>query len=153
MSLKNKLIISGLILVMIIIGVAWGINLFVKGCNKDRGKVAQAVPIIRFEKFDSAQNRLIIGLLNPGSKPMEIDRTELIYKMNNKIVSTDLVIKEYGNKPLVLDPGDTVLVPLTKRHANDSKKVTGHYWGRLDYRIPGQVDFYRVYHQFRINPS
>lgn|GEM_PF-5303428 len=112
--------------------------------------IAQAMPIIRFERIDEVRKVLIIGLFNPGTLPIEISRTALSYKMNNEIVSADYIIKAYGNKPLVLDPGDTILVPLAKNASIKAKKEMGHYWGQLDFRVPGQVDFYSIHHRFGV---
>ena len=113
--------------------------------------IAQAIPIIRFERFDEARKALIIGLYNPGALPMEISRTELVYEANNNSASPDFITNEYGDKPLVLDPGDTILVPLAKSLSLKSKTETGSYWGQLDFRIPGQVDFYSLRHRIDAN--
>lgn len=108
----------------------------------------QALPIIRFEKFDEARNALIVGLFNPGAFSIEINRTELIYEAANKSAATDCVITEYSDKPLVLDPGDTILVPLAKNLAVKSKIEVRNYRGQLDFKIPGKPDFYTMYHRF-----
>ena len=108
---------------------------------------AQAIPIIRFERFDETRNTLILGLVNPGKSPIEISRTELSYQVNDTLPSAEFDIKEYGNKPLVLDPGDTILVPLAKTQALKPRSEAGRYWGQLDFRIPGQIDFYSIHHR------
>lgn len=109
---------------------------------------AQAIPLIRFERFDESRNALIIGLFNPGTLSMEINRTELLYQTDNKIPRVAFNPQEYGEKPLVLDPGDTILIPLQKSMLVKSQAKAGSYWGVLDFRIPGQADFYSVSHRF-----
>lgn len=113
--------------------------------------VTLAIPIIRFEKFDETRRALIVGLFNPGTLPIEINRTELIHEANDKITAADFVIKEYSDKPLVVDPGDTILVTLGNSQSFPPKTDTGSYWGKLDFRIPGHVDFYSLRHRFAAN--
>jgi len=133
--------------VLVAFALGWVTSMFANKHSEYKG-IAQAIPIIRYDRFDQARKALIIELFNPGALPMEISRTKLSYKVNNDIAATYFEIKEYGDRPLVLDPGDTILVPLVKNAPEKSKTETGSYWGQLDFRIPGQVDFYSVRHRF-----
>jgi hypothetical protein len=145
--MSKKFLFVGVCSLLATFAIGWEAAVIAKKYDEFNG-IAQAVPIIRYDKIDEARNELIIGLFNPGTLPIEIKRTELIYEPNNKINSTHFVIKDYDNKPLVLDPGDTILVPLQKNMSEKSKRDTGSYWGQLDFRIPGQVDFYSLRHRF-----
>lgn len=146
MTKKLLLISAGSILTTVAIG--WEVVMLMQKHDQLKGIVAQAIPIIRFERFDAVRNALIIGLYNPGVLPMEISRTALTYETDHKSASADCIIKEYGSKPLVLDPGDTILVPLHGHFPVESKTASGNYWGQLDFQIPGQVDFYSMHHRF-----
>ena len=110
--------------------------------------ISQAIPVIRFERFDESRHALIIGLFNPGSQAMEINRTKLYFQADNKISTVIFNSQEYNDKPLVLDPGDTILVPLQKDRVFKASLERGNYWGELEFRVPGQVDYYRLRHQF-----
>ena len=111
--------------------------------------ITQAIPVIRFEYFDESRDALIIGLFNPGALPMEINRTELFYQADNKISKTTFNHKEYGDKPLVLDPDDTILVPLQYKQSTELQVEGGNYWGDLEFIIPGQTDIYILRHPFK----
>jgi len=127
--------------------MGWGMALFIKGHNEFT-RAAQAIPVVRFEHFDESRNALILALFNPGTLPMEIDRTELIYQSNSNNPRFTSNVREYGDKPLVLDPGDTVLVPLKKIRLN-LQTESEILWGNLEFRVPGRKDFYSLHH--RIN--
>jgi hypothetical protein len=145
--LTKKFLFIGVCVILAAFSIGWLAAVIVN--KRDEFKnIAQAIPIIRYDRFDKPRKALIIELFNPGALPMEISRTKLSYKANNDIPATYFAIKEYGDKPLVLDPGDTLLVPLVKNASEKSKTEMGNYWGQLDFRIPGQVDFYSVHHRF-----
>jgi hypothetical protein len=111
-------------------------------------KTTQAIPVIRFERFDESRNALIIGLFNPGTLPMEIDHAELFYQAANNKSSVTFNTPNYTDKVLVLDPGDTILVPLQKPSPAITQVKDGVYWGKLDFKIPGQTDFFSLHHRF-----
>jgi hypothetical protein len=79
---------------------------------------------------------------------MEINRTELSFQRDDKLSRVVYSHQEYGEKPLVLDPDDTILVPLQKKQAMAFQSEKGSYWGELYFQIPGQTDFYSLHHQF-----
>ncbi len=110
--------------------------------------VNQAVPVVRFDQFDKSRNALVIGLFNPGRMAMEVNYTELFYKTDNKTCSVVSNNQNYTDKPLVLDPGDTILIPLQKKINVKSRLQLGNYWGRVDFKIPGQADFFSLHHKF-----
>lgn len=116
--------------------------------HSELDSISQAIPVIRFERFDESRDALIIGLFNPGSKSMEINRTKLYFQADDKISTIFFNPREYGDKPLVLDPGDTILVPLLKDVVFKSSLENGNYWGELEFRVSGQVDYYSLRHQF-----
>lgn len=145
--MSRKILYTAVCSILAAFSFGWIAAVIVNKYGEFKG-IAQAIPIVRFENFDHVRKALIIGLYNPGVLPMEIARTKLSHKMNNDIAATYLVIKEYGDKPLVLDPDDTILVPFANNVSEKSKTEIGNYWGQLDFRIPGQVDFYSVHHRF-----
>ncbi len=149
MNKKYFIISFGFMLVMFVIG--WQSAMRVNDRAAISG-VAQAVPVIRFERFDESRNAMIIALFNPGALPMEIDRTELMYQSSNTHPGFTINEQEYGDKPLVLDPGDTILVPLLKNNAIESRSETGSFWGELEFRVPGREDFYSLHHRFKHLP-
>ncbi len=110
--------------------------------------VNQAMPVVRFDRFDKSRNAFIIGLFNPGGMAMEVNHTELLYKTDNKTCSVVSNNQNYSNKPLVLDPGDTILIPLQKKINVKSRLQPGDYWGRVDFKISGQADFFSLHHKF-----
>ena len=144
--MSKKLLFIGIGFILATFALGWEAAMMARP-DEFKGMI-QALPIIRFERFDEARRTLIIGLFNPGAFSIEISRTKLLYEANNKIASTDFVIKEYGDRPLVLDPGDTILVPLANNLSVKPKTETGIYCGQLDFKIPGKPDFYSVYHRF-----
>jgi hypothetical protein len=148
--MTKKFIIISFCLILSTVAIGWGVAVVVGRHNKFNS-VTQAVPIVRYERFDESRNALIIGLFNPGILPMEIDRTELFYQIDSNTSRVALNIREYGDKPLVLDPGDTILVPLQKTAFTKPQTQTGSYWGQLEFRIPGQADFYSLRHRFNPN--
>ena len=145
-----KLLFTSIGFILAVFALGWEAAIFA-GKHDDLNSIDQAVPVIRFERFDEARKALIIGLFNPGALPIEISRTELLYERGNKAAPTGFAIKEYGNKPLVLDPGDTILVPLAQSLPANSTTETGSYWGQLDFRIAGKIDFYSMRHKFNSN--
>jgi len=111
--------------------------------------VAQAMPIIRFERVDNSRHALIIGLFNPGNLPMEIHQTRLFYQMDDEIPMLVSDPHGYGNKPLVLDPRDTILVSLQEAKVFYSQLIEpGRYWGEIEFKIPQQADIYSLRHPF-----
>ncbi len=111
--------------------------------------IIQAMPVIRFERVDNARHALIIGLFNPGNLPMEIHQTRLFYQRDSEIPILVSNPHGYGNKPLVLDPGDTILVPLQEDRVFYSQLMEpGRYWGELEFKIPQQADIYSLRHPF-----
>jgi hypothetical protein len=146
---KQFIIISLCIIVAIFIA-GWEMAILSNEYNKF-SHITQAIPIIRFERFDKQRNALIIGLFNPGALPMEINRTELSFQRDDKLSRVVYSHQEYGEKPLVLDPDDTILVPLQKKQAMAFQSEKGSYWGELYFQIPGQTDFYSLHHRFNKN--
>jgi hypothetical protein len=146
--MSRKYLFISTLLILATFAIGWETAVNFKKHRESTDVVTLAIPVIRYDRFDEARNALIIGLFNPGTLPMEISRTELIYEANHAIASTDLAINDYDDKPLVLDPGDTILVPLRKSDPLKTNTATGSYWGHLVFRIPGQVDYYSVHHRF-----
>ncbi len=68
--------------------------------------------MVRFERFDESPNAMIIGLFNPGKVAMEINHTKLFYQEDNNTSKVTFNNPDYSGKPLVSDPGDTILIPL-----------------------------------------
>jgi hypothetical protein len=79
---------------------------------------------------------------------MEIDHAELFYQAANNKSSVTFNTPNYTDKVLVLDPGDTILVPLQKPSPAITQVKDGVYWGKLDFKIPGQTDFFSLHHRF-----
>lgn len=145
MSKKLLLIFTGSMLTTFVLG--W--QAARQANNKDElDNIAQAIPVIRFIRLDKARKALIIGLFNPGKLPLEVSRTELIYEMDHAIDAPDSYVKEYGDKPLVLDPGDTILVPLTKQLVPLAASEAGSYRAQVDFRIPGRIYLFSLRHRF-----
>ena len=80
---------------------------------------------------------------------MEIDRTELIYQTAKQHSKYSFHVREYGEKPLVLDPDDTILVPLKKITVDDFQAGLDSFWGILEFRFADQNDLYCLRHHFR----
>jgi hypothetical protein len=148
--MPKKFIVISLCLILSAVAIGWGVTVVIDRHYKFNS-VAQAVPMVRFERFDGSRSTLIIGLFNPGILAMEINRTELFYRVDSSTSIVALYTHEYGDKPLVLDPGDTILVPLQKNTFAKLQAETGSYWGQLDFSNPGQADLYSLRHQFKPN--
>ena len=136
-----------LCIIVVTYTAGWEMAMMTHKYNELNG-ISQAIPVIRFERFDESRHALIIGLFNPGSQAMEIDRTKLYFQAENKISTVIFNSQEYDDKPLVLDPGDTILVPLQTDRVFKVSLERGNYWGELEFRVPGQVDYYSLRHQF-----
>ncbi len=147
MSRKLFFIFAGSMLTTFVLG--WEAAMLSDKKNEVSG-IAQAIPVIRFIRFDKVRNTLIIGLFNPGKAPLEVSRTELMRVTGNEIADTDAdsYVNEYGDKPLVVDPGDTILIPLTKSLAVFQNTQAGSYRTQLDFRIPGQIYLFSIRHRF-----
>jgi len=145
MTKTSFFIILGTLLVTFTVG--WGVAMMTYK-HKELNPISQAIPVIRFERFDKDRNALIIGLFNPGSQSIEIDRTKLYFQATDTKSTLIFNPQEYTGKPLVLDPSDTILVPLYKDTLLKSSLEKGDYWGDLEFRVPGQVDYYTLRHQF-----
>lgn len=144
MTKTSFFIILGILLVTFT--ASWGAAMMTYK-HKELNHISQAIPVIRFERFDKDRNALIIGLFNPGSQSIEIDRTKLYFQAADTKSTLIFNPQEYIGKPLVLDPGDTILVPLHKDILFKSSLEKGDYWGELEFRVPGQVDYYSLRHQ------
>ncbi len=118
------------------------------GYQDELVKAVQVLPIIRSEYFDQSRNALIIAVFNPGKGPVEIDETKLIYQAMGENPKTTFNIREYGNKPLVVDPGDTILVPFEKTISIESQTNFERYWGELKFRTPKRNDSFSLHHRF-----
>ncbi len=145
--MNRKIFIMSLWLIIASFFLGWGAAIFL-GYQNEFVKAVQALPIIRSEYFDPSRNALIIAVFNPGGFPVEIDETKLIYQTMGKNPSTTFDIREYGNRPLVLDPGDTILVPLVKTISVESQTNTNRYWGVLKFRTLQGKDFFSLHHRF-----
>ncbi len=145
--MSNKFIIISICTIVVIFAVGWEIVMF-NNKSKNFNHITQAVPVIRFERFDKQRNALIIGLFNPGTFPIEINRAELTFYSNEKLPGIIFSDQEYDEKPLVLDPDDTILIPLRIKHMFKFLEEKGNYWGELYFQIPGQKDFYSLHHRF-----
>ncbi len=145
--MNKKYFIISLCSMLVAFTIGWMTARFIKNKNEFTG-IVQAIPVVRFEQFDASRNILILGLFNPGTLPMEIDQTELIYQSNSNNPHFISSVRKYGDKPLVLDPGDTVLVPLRKNMPAKSQAESGAFWGKLEFRLPGKEDFYSLHHHF-----
>jgi len=113
-------------------------------------RIAQAIPVIRYEHFDASRNALMIALFNPGRLPVEVDRTALTYQTSSHNPEFTANTRDYGDKPLVLDPGDTILIPLEKPIQIKTQSENDRLWGELEFRIPGREDLYWLRHRFNL---
>ncbi len=147
--MNRKYFIISLCSILAAFAIGWGTAQFIENQDKFIG-VVQAIPVVRFEHFDKSRNALLLGLFNPGNLPMEIDRTELIYQLNTNDLQFITNVREYGDKPLVLDPGDTILVPLKKNAFTGLQTESGSFWGNLEFRVPGTEDIYNLHHKVHI---
>ena len=147
--MNRKIFIMSLCLIVASFLFGWWAAIFL-GYQNEFVKAVQALPVVRSEYFDPSRNALIIAVFNPGGGPVEIDETKLIYQTIGNNPSTTFNIREYGNKPLVLDPGDTILVPLVKTISVESQTKMERYWGVLKFRIPEGKDFFSLHHRFNI---
>jgi len=148
--MSYKFIIISLCIIVAIFATGWEMAMLSNEYKKFN-HITQAIPVIRFERFDQQRNALIIGLFNPGTLPMEINRTELSFQRNDRCSRVVYSHQEYDEQPLVLDPDDTILVPLHKNKLVEFQSEKGNYWGELYFQIPGQTDFYSLHHRFSKN--
>ncbi len=144
--MSNKFIIISICTIIVSVASGWGL-VIINNEYKNSSHLNQAIPVIRFERLDERRDALIIGLFNPGNLAMEINRTELSFQRNDMLPGIVFSYQEYVEKPLVLDPGDTILIPLQKKKAFMFQVEKGSYWAKLYFQIPGQEDFYSVQHQ------
>jgi len=145
--MSKQFIIISLCIIVATFAAGWKMATLSNEYNKF-SHITQAIPIIRFERFDEQRNALIIGLFNPGALPMEINRTELSYQKGGGLPRVVFSRQEYHDKPLVLDPEDTILIPFRKNKTVEFQAKKGSYWGELHFQVPGQTDFYSLQHQF-----
>ena len=143
--MSNKFLIISICTIIASVASGWGLAILNK--DKNASHLSQALPVIRFERFDEGRDALIIGLLNPGNLAMEINRTELSFERNNMLPGIVFSHQKYGEKPLVLDPGDTILIPLQKQQELMSQAEKGSYWAALYFQFPGQKDVYSLHHR------
>jgi len=148
--MTKKFFIISLCTLLTVLVASWEIA-HINNKQEEINHSVQAIPVIRFECYDEHRNALIIGLFNPGTLAMEIYRTELYYQLDNKLPRVAFNHQEYNEKPLVLDPGDTILIPLQKKKVAEFQMEKGNYWGELNFQIPGQADFYSLHHRFGQN--
>ncbi len=113
--------------------------------------IKQAMPLVQHDYFDKSRNALVISLFNPGNLTIEVSATELLYKMDNDTSTVILNKQNYIDKPLVLDPGDTILIPLQGKDKVNLKMQPGKYWGNIDFKVPGQLDYFSLHHKFSHN--
>ena len=145
--MSNKFCFISFIILLAIFFIGWEVATIMYKDDQLK-RMTWAVPVIDFERFDESRDALIIGLFNPGTLPMEISRSTLFYQVGDKIPVFKFNSRDYVNKPLVIDPGDTILVPLQNNSLPKSNLERGHYWGELEFRVPGHADFYSLRHRF-----
>ena len=148
--MSNKFITISICTIIASFASGWGMAIL-NNEYKNSSHLSQAIPVIRFEYFDGQRDVLMIGLFNPGSLSMEINRAELSFQRNDMLPGIVFSDQEYGEKPLVLDPDDTILIPLQKKQALMFQAGKGSYWAELSFQIPGQVDFFSLHHRVSKN--
>ncbi|MFK5947735.1 MAG: hypothetical protein QM500_03060 [Methylococcales bacterium] len=133
--------------IMLILLIAWEV-LAIKSNDGVSNAIKQAMPLVKHDYFDKSRNALVISLFNPGNLTIEVSATELLYKVDNNTSTIILKKQNYIDKPLVLDPGDTILIPLQGKDKVNQKMQPGKYWGNIDFKVPGLLDYFSLHHKF-----
>ncbi len=147
--MNGKYIILSLCLILAGFAAGWEIALHIERLDESF-RAAHVIPIVRYEYFDVSRNALIIAVFNPGTQSLEIDKAELVAQARGKHSGFAFKTPSDGSAPLVMDPGDTILVPFKKTDSIDSQTDKKSLWGKLVFRIRGSEDIYSLRHHFNM---
>jgi len=148
-KMDKKYLFIIMLSLIVLLAIAWPtVRNYLRGYEANNCGRMQAIPIIRSEYFDRHRNALMIGLMNPGASPIEVKHTELSLAANNRDSVLAITVSNYGGRPLVVDPGDTILIPFPIGQGKASDK-NEPYWGHVSFQLANQPDHFTVSHQFK----